>query len=237
MDSVALPPKSGVRYRGGQSPIAAARMRYLGDRLRAEHNAARMASAGVATAKSQAIFKSRTPWPGRPARAQIGPRPRRPTTQGTFPSHLLWDMEGTDLVAFNVAKLEAVAPYWPILEIGTGNSANAKVAKSAGRNATGGTSEVLKASISVKSQVGRPIPVGLTWSGATGTDQIVPAGSRLSGSGRASGKGQIIIQREIKPKGYIRIGGNRGFAVYRRHIEEAWRRIYGGHPIRNPGFG
>lgn len=156
------------------------------------------------------------------------PRAGRPTTNGTFATHILWEPgKATGGIKFDLPGLEAVAPYWLIQEIGTGQSA-----------------VILNPSgvAAVQSQRGRRIPWSLYWGDAPGA---VPTG-RMSGkqriannvgfqqlylvsglpSGTRSGSGGII-RREIRGKHYIQDGGLTGFAVLRDELMSDARKTFG----------
>jgi hypothetical protein len=154
-------------------------------------------------------------------------RPGRPTTSGMFANFIQWQRTASGMIEFDLATLETAAPYWLILEIGTGESA-----------------QILSPSgtASVRSQRGRHIPWSLYWGDAPGSG---PTG-RMSGKKRlASGVGaqQLylvsslpkgaqrpgspgIIRREIKGKHYIQDGGRTGFALMRDQILADARRTF-----------
>ena len=169
-----------------------------------------------ATSVSRATFRSRLS--GRPTTNLS--RPKRPSTQGAFASHVNWSPKGDGhSVALGVSELEGAAPYWIIQEIGTGKSANIN-------KGSQGTGTRAPRSVSVRRQAGRILPRGLIWSGNNPPkDQVEPRQGR-------PGPRVGVIRNEIKGKGYVRIGGNAGFRLYDRELEEAWRGAFGHHPKR-----
>lgn len=170
-----------------------------------------------ATSSSRARFLSRLQ--GRPTTA---PRPGRPTTQGAFADHIEWSPVGHGhRVSAQIGKLQRVAPYWLVQEIGTGSSA--KVATGGLGNLRGGQGRSgprLSGNVRVRSQAGRRIPSGLVWSGnRVGQDQIVPGPAERP----------IVIRQEIRGKHYLRTGGNAGFRLYEAELYQAWARAFGHH--------
>lgn len=146
-------------------------------------------------------------------------RPGRPTTGGTFANFLQWQRGANGMIEFDLATLESAAPYWLILEIGTGQSA-----------------QILNPSgtASVQSQRGRHIPWGLYWgdgpgagptrrmsgkkrlASGVGAQQLYVVSSLPKGAQRPGSAG--IIRREIKGKHYIQDGGRTGFTLLRDQI-------------------
>lgn len=166
-----------------------------------------------ATMTSRARFASRLS--GRPV---TDPRPGRPTTQGAFANYINWTPDGRGGVKADTASLQAAAPYWLVQEVGTERGRSAKALR-AGPN---GPEVAFVAG--VPRQAGRIIPSGLTWSGNTGNDQIMPGPWRQP----------ITIRREIKGKHYLRTGGKQGFARYERKLEDAFFSAFGHHPKPRP---
>lgn len=177
-------------------------------------------AARVATQSSQQRWRSKLS-----KRATTGPRPRRPTTQGTFANFISWQpVADGQRVSAQVGKLAKVAPYWLIQEIGTGKSAKVAVGgKGRLRGGQGRDGPREQGNVSVKPQAGRPIPSGLVWGGNNPkTDQIIPGPRRKP----------IVIKEEIKGKHYLRTGGNAGFAVFHQDLGNDFRSAFGGHPKR-----
>jgi hypothetical protein len=184
--------------------------------------AATRVAAEVATSSSQKRFTTRLS-----KRPTIGPRPTgtRPTTQGTFASHIQWrPIAGGSRVGVAIGKLQNAAPYWLIQEIGTGNSAQVRTpgAAAQARGGQGRDGPRIKGNVSVKSQAGRRIPSGLVWSGnSPGRDQIIAGPWRQP----------ITIRHEIEGKNYLRTGGRSGFAAYERGLDNAFDNAFKGrHP-------
>lgn len=185
-------------------------------------------AAARATEKSRARFISKlgneTTSGRRGPRPTVAPRPGRPTTQGAFASHIEWALVGDGhRVSAQAGKLQRAAPYWLVLEIGTGSSA--KVATGGLGQLRGGQGRNAPreaGNVSVKSQVGRRLPRSLHWSGTTGTDQLIPGPSMKP----------LTIKEEIKGKHYLREGGNAGFRRYEAELDRAWRSraSFGHHP-------
>ena len=180
---------------------------------RAAHHAATRA-----TDASRARFLGRLS--GRPT---TKPRPGRPTTRGAFADHVAWrPIDGGHRVGVDVVELQRVAPYWLIQEIGTGMSAKVAhggLGRLRGGQGRSGPRE--PGNVKIKSQVGRRIPSGLVWSGSrVGQDQIVPGPQTAP----------IVIRSEIPGKHYLRTGGNRGFALYERELEQIFFHEFGDHP-------
>ena len=181
------------------------------------HAAARMA-AEKATTESREIFNRRL---SKRPNTNLA-RPSRPTTKGKFASHIAWtatkDAERDGFKA-DTERLSAAAPYWLVQEIGSG--ASASIGKVRGGQGRSGPRE--KGNITIPKQAGRILPRGLVWSGNNPpNDQIEPRQGRPGP--------RITIRNEIKGKGYMRIGGNAGFALYKLEMEKAFRRAFGHHP-------
>jgi hypothetical protein len=175
------------------------------NRFLADSRQASIAAAEEATKKSRQVFNSRLS-----KRPPVQKRDGRPTTGGNFDSYIDWrPVRDGHAVRVNIEKLERAAPYWLIQEIGTGPDSNYTM-----------KDRDTQTSVSVKSQRGRRLPGSLHWEGAPPTGQLV--------EGRRAHPGTITT--EIKGKGYIRIGGNRGFRVYDSEMEKAFRRAFGHHP-------
>jgi hypothetical protein len=149
-------------------------------------------------------------------------RPGRPTTGGQFADRLLWTPDGNGNIEFDVRKIRAAAPYFIIQEIGTGQSA-----------------AILnpKGSVSVKSQYGRLISSRLVWAAGPGGDPV--------NASRGASRDQLYfardfnadslkdvrqrrkrIRREIKGKHYLYFGGNEGFDVLARLLNEEAKRVF-----------
>lgn len=176
-------------------------------------------AAAVATQVSRRTFDSE-----RSGRPYIPARPGRPTTRGSFSQYIDWqpgvDGNGNGVVNIDVAAMEAAYPgrpwVWLINEIGTGASAFMERGEE-GVGKGGGERRV-----KVKSQVGRAIPYGLVWGtkangkfvppGGGANQQLYPA-STLTGVpvGR---RPRIKISEEIKPKHFVRDGGEQGFRQF-----------------------
>lgn len=168
-----------------------------------------------ATSVSRERFLSRLS-----GRSTVAPRPGRPTTQGTFADHIEWTpVADGHRVSAQVGRLQRVAPYWLIQEIGTGKSA--KIASGGLGHLRGGQGRSgprESGNVRVRSQAGRRIPSGLVWSGnSVGQDQIVPGPAERP----------ITIRREIRGKHYLRTGGRAGFRRYEASMLNAAEKAFG----------
>lgn len=177
---------------------------------------------GATVATQQSRQRYRSLLSGRPI---IGPRPGRPTTQGHLESAIQWSVNASgDGASLQVGQLTAIAPYWVILELGTGNS---------GQMIT--DSETKTGPVfSVPTQVGRPISRGLVWSTKGGVYVPPTAGIRqhqLQPVGRVRGapvrgpvrgwSSPMRIRREIEAKHFVQEGARRGFEVYQGRLYAA----------------
>lgn len=158
-------------------------------------------------------------------------RPGRPTTDGAFANYLKWQRGANGLIEFDLPALEAVAPYWLILEIGTGKSSNHG---------------------SVKSQKGRRISQSLYWADGPGAmpsramsgkkrlqaqqasggvtrlnQQLYPVADITNAAYIPHAQGRTgLIRREIKGKHYIQDGGLAGFTFLRDEMMADFRRTF-----------
>lgn len=187
-----------------------------------EQRVAQLAARGATTATQVSRERYRSTLSGRPT---VAPRSGRPSTGGQLQNLIQWHVNATgDGVRLDVATLSSGAPYWPILEIGTGYSGQMI------------TDAVTKSGpvFSIPSQVGRQISRGLVWAtkggvfmpprGSVSSHQIRPISEvrrrRPRGPVRLFHK-PMTITREIKPKHFIQQGGQQGFDVFQVGIYEA----------------
>lgn len=171
-------------------------------------------AAKIATDTSRTAFLSQLS--GRPL---TNARPGRRTTGGTFADELTWVPSG-DLIDFDVANIATKAPYYLIQEIGTGQSA--AIVQPPG-------------AISVRSQRGRLINIGLQWADGPGAaptrpghgslQQIYPTAD-LNMSKSYGRLRRIRIRREIRGKHFIRDGGIAGFSDLEANLIADARRIF-----------
>lgn len=164
------------------------------------------AAASRATLVSRDRFLSQLS--GRPlAPARTG----RPTTGGRFADDIIWERDGHGGIELDVPRLQAVAPYFLIQEIGTNKTAN--ILNGAGSSGPG--------SISVRGQAGRSIAWTLFWASGAGSN-AVQATTGATGDqlylapdiniNTMVAKRRKRIRREIKGKHYLRDGGAAGFS-------------------------
>jgi hypothetical protein len=159
-------------------------------------------------------------------------RPGRPTTDGMFANFINWQRGANGLIQFDYQYLDTAAPYWIILEVGTGTGGF--TARDARGNPvlTGG----------VKSQKGRHIPWNLYWADgpgaaptrrmsgkkrkltSTGNQQLYPVDMLPAGTSKPGSGG--IIRREIKGKHYVQDGGIEGFRMLSNEILSDARKTF-----------
>ena len=206
---------------GGASPLKGDMKRRLEmlDRLEKQARSKATHAAQRKTAQTFTYIRPATaPW-----------RPGRQSTGGRMRSHLRWRPSSTDTtVVFDVAYADRAAPHWIINEIGTGQRATIK--RGGHTNPRGRPGAGATYVRTVRSQRGRVISRGLAWGTAPG-GRYVPPGlgsgqqlyprSTLSGAPMGRRRRQMIIQREIQGKHFVRDGARAGFEEYRRSVRAA----------------
>jgi hypothetical protein len=169
-------------------------------------------AAAAATKQSKVIYER---WKGH--RPEAPERAGRPTTQGQFPGFLRWNRDARGNIRFDSADLETRAPYWLIQEVGTGQSA--RILNPAGE-------------VSVRSQIGRRIPLSLQWADSQGSEPTRGSTAfggfqqlyltHLFGPDKDGNPRKPVragrIRREIKGKHYLRDGGLLGMSTLRREL-------------------
>lgn len=163
-------------------------------------------------------------------------RPGRPSTEGTFANYLIWQANAGGRIELDIATLKAAAPYWLIIEIGTGESA---------RILNGGGGET------VKSQKGRRISQSLFWADSASAPPLRPMtkGKRMeqiqahfpmgmnqqlypiedisNAAYIPRAKGRTgRIRKEIKGKHFIQDGGATGFQFLRDETISDFKRTF-----------
>lgn len=216
--------------RRGGVPITGAGPLALGERLRAFVEGERRASAAAArraTAVSRQQFTSQLS--GRPP---APPRRGRPTTRGKFAQHVVWEPTATG-VEFDINKMQTAAPYWLIQEVGTGQRAVMK--RGGAKNPRGRPTKGAAHSVSIPSQIGRPLPLRyLGWADRPGgrytppsrrRDQQLQVLRRLKGERPMFASEQhATIGREIRAKRFVAKGAEEGFRQYKEDVLAVARR-------------
>lgn len=205
-------------------------------RFEKEARSAAKHAATAATKGSRSQYETSSDL-GRSRRATMKPRPTRPTTEGTFASHIKWQPTNNPyMVSIGAAELQKAAPYWLIQEIGTGKSAQmGKAGLHKARGGQGRHGARQPGNITIKSQKGRRIDVGLVWTGGDGkkTDNLAHRSDHIPGPGEKSPpRGEPRITKEIKGKHYIRTGGLRGRTAYKEGLKAAFKSAFGHHSKR-----
>lgn len=214
----------------GNAPFGRASTNPLTARIkefqRAEQEASRRA-ADVATRTSRNSFRYiRPPGPQRPGRESSG---------GQFPNFIEWTPARGGGVALDLAELDAKAPHWPILELGTGKSARMKFG-GAERGVSNARSAVIK---TIPRQRGRRIHPAFVFGTGPGGSYTPPGaqrGQQLLMRHQVTGAPRrrlgIVIKKEIKGQHFIQKGARAGFREYRRSVLAAARRSFrkGGAP-------
>jgi hypothetical protein len=205
---------------GGRRPMYLYSKQFVDAANKAGDEAARRA-----TATSRSVFTSKLS--GRPT---APPRRGRPTTEGQFAQFIDWRFDkANDAIALDLNYLDTAAPYWGIIEVGTGHTAQIA------------NSERGPFAIGAPRQVGRRISSNLVWAAGSGgaasraargnpheqlflrTDVIA---THLLAKGGNKLPRRIRIGQEITPKHYLRDGAQSGWRFYRREVERAFRRAY-----------
>lgn len=173
----------------------------------------------IATDTSRSVFRYNL---GQPHRPLAPVRPGRPTTMGAFPTLLRWVTDHrNNAIKFDTPAIRRAAPYYLILEIGTGQTA-------AILNPPG--------AITIPKQYGRLIKnIGLYWAGGPGGQPSPP--SRVGGleqlylqtdlkMGKFQRTRRMRIRKEIKGRHYLRDGGIEGFRTLSTGLQADARRIF-----------
>lgn len=194
--------------------------------------AAAVNAATQATRKSRQTFKY--------VRTQPVPtRAGRQSTGGKFGDAITWHAKDGQ-VALDEAHLDSVAKhYWRVQEIGTANRAVRRIGgqpQQRGRPAQGSDRIV-----SVRSQKGRVLPIGLAWGTKAGGryepsnparfrhDQIYPLATLSFSPYRFPRR--IVVEREIHGQHFVQKGAEEGFRHYRKQVLAAAQRAF---PVRSP---
>ena len=190
---------------------------------KAERRAAQDA-ARTATSVSRSSFHYLRP----PAGAQ---RPGRESTGGQFPEYLKWGVDSAGMVSLVLNELDAKAPHWIILEIGTGKRAQMRWGgDSDGSGGTLGPRATLR---TVKSQRGRRINPAFVFADGPGGHYSPPGaerGQQLFARQRVIGAPRrrlgIVIKNEIEGQHFVKKGAEAGFREYRRSVLAAARQAF-----------
>ena len=169
-------------------------------------------------------------------RPNPGPRSGR-NHSNRLKSVLQWNVTPDGAVEFDQNRANAQNRYWIIQEIGTGSRATVRVGGSKnpqGRAKTG--ADYIR---TVPAQRGRLISRGLAFGTRNGVyahpnqsvrNQQLYLASKLRGV--PSPRGQLVINREISGRHFVKKGGQQGFRAYQTSVIAAAQQAFAGHPYR-----
>ena len=154
----------------------------------------------------------------------------RSSTGGRFASHIKWERDTESGVQLNLQELDAEAPHWPLLELGTGKSARMRWGGDDDPSNPRARAAQIK---TIPSQRGRRIHGSLVFADGPGGNYSPPGASRsqqlfyrdqIAGTPRY--RREIRIRREIKGQHFIQKGAQAGFRHYRTKVLAAARQNF-----------